>query len=123
MESRKLTQEQLIRDDLAFRADVSSRVVIDPSPTDLPPVGALVRTKTGLLAEILYWYDRNHEGTIDVSDYRMALVEIADGPVPDREFDEAIKQRFVFENEMTMLPNGMLDSVRRRLLRVESAIQ
>jgi hypothetical protein len=123
METRKLTQEQLIKDDLAFRADVTVRVVLDPSPIDLPPVGALVRTKTGLLAEILYWYDRNHEGNIDVSDYRMALVEIADGPVPDREFDEVIKQRFVFENEMTALPEGILATVRRRLVRVEGAVQ
>lgn len=109
------SREEIAADVAAFRADLASRPMLDVVPAALPPLGSLVRVNNGPLVEIVHWFDRNPGGKVDISPYRVALVEL-DGPISDREFDDlTCRDRFVFEHEMTPYPEPTEVVERRRI--------
>ncbi len=118
----ELTQEQ--RDCLAWvRAEIDAREVLRPTPDDLPGRGALVRLPDGVLGEVLSWLDRNPNGDYEVSNLRIALVELTE-QATDMSESELANQRIVPEDRMTLVRAEPSEEwLKRQLSKLEGRIQ
>jgi hypothetical protein len=100
----------------AVMADLEDRRILYPIPQDLAPAASLVRLPSGMIGEVVLWFDRNPDGLHSFSGLRVVLVELVDS-VLDNASSSSLEHRRAFtEEDITVLRSEPNEAAMQRWL-------